>query len=159
TDESMRLRSALDQATPAQALLMQKSVTNPQEVPYAAKLALLLVNRVVGVIPLIETTLWRHLWSLAQHYEIRTAILDVTRDPLVAGWFATNPWNEHEKRPSQGAGVIYRFDAEKLDRAFHMYNLTAFVQAVLNRVTPALPPFLADISDIPPAMALRPSRQ
>jgi len=44
-------------------------------------------------------------------------MIDVTRDVEVAGWFASHHWNgELASRDPAGWGVIYRFDAEEINK-------------------------------------------
>jgi hypothetical protein len=56
------------------------------------------------------------LISLAQHYEYRSIMIDVTKDIDCAIWFATHEWDTGELAGSADGspGVIYRFDRAKI---------------------------------------------
>lgn len=58
--------------------------------------------------------------SLAQHYGILTDHLDLTADPNVAAFFATNTYDdktgEWQPVPDGGTGIIYRFDLTAFPR-------------------------------------------
>jgi len=96
----------------------------------------------------------RMMWSLAQHYYIATALVDITYDPNVSMWFAINKWNQAEDRPTEGTGVIYRMDKEKIDYILFLHSEKNKQIALDNHW--ATPPdyFLTDIRTIPAEFAL-----
>jgi hypothetical protein len=99
-------------------------------------------------------------WSLAQHYELATALVDVTDDIHVALWFATHEWDANRPPPAAGnEGVVYRFDRKQLEAALEAQFLTMLKWAWENRKPPAPPLFVQEIADIPESCALRPGRQ
>jgi len=99
-------------------------------------------------------------WSLAQHYELATALVDLTDDVRVALWFATNEWDATRPSPAEGReGVVYRFDREQLDQALEAQSLSMLAWALEKRLPPAPPLFVQEIAHIPESCALRPSRQ
>lgn len=103
--------------------------------------------------------LWRLFWSLAQHYALSTALLDVTYSPQVALWFATHAWNEAAAPPSEGTGVVYRFDTKALEGLLILFEgMQALHEKRLGSLN-RLGPFLQDLRSIPPAFAARPSGQ
>lgn len=109
-----------------------------------------------------QDSLWRILWSLAQHYELSTALLDVTYSPRVAAWFATQNWSENTAPPKQGTGVIYRFDLAALQGLLKFFGSIEHVQAKDLTGLPGSPrasPFLQDLRAIPPDCASRPTGQ
>jgi Flp pilus assembly protein TadD len=110
-------------------------------------------------ISLLSTSLHRLLWSLAQHYLIATALTDVTFSPLVAAWFATQQWDEREPPPTDGTGVIYRFNRPQLETVLTTQS-GHMIQYAKERGD-ALPPelFLVDIQRIPKEFAGRPAGQ
>ena len=115
--------------------------------------------RSTGLQTLVESPTGRRLWSLAQHYGIATALVDVTFSIDVALWFATNPWKENERHPSKGPGVVYRFDRPGLEKLFAIYYEDVRERSVQQRILPPPRLFIADIRDIPKSCALRPNRQ
>lgn len=110
-------------------------------------------------ISLHATGLYRLFWSLAQHYLIATALTDVTFSPRVAGWFATQPWDANVPLPTEGSGVIYRFDRPCLETV--LQEQTAIMVEHARRRGDARPPdlFLVDIRRIPKEFAGRPTGQ
>ena len=100
-------------------------------------------------------------WSLAQHYGVITALLDLTLDPDVAAWFATNPWDAPtEPTPLTGHGVIYRFDIGNLIAAITFFNLSMHAESRRSAYEPpADKAFVQSLADIPSEFALRPVRQ
>jgi hypothetical protein len=99
-------------------------------------------------------------WSLAQHYELATALVDVTDDARVALWFATHQWDATRSPPAPGSeGVVYRFDREQLNAALEAQFLSMLAWALKEGLAPAPPLFVQEIADIPQGCALRPSRQ
>jgi FRG domain len=100
-------------------------------------------------------------WSLAQHYGVMAALLDLTFDPEVAAWFATNLWDGPEKpQPLKGNGVIYRFDFLGLLAGIFVYNrgIKPASGAYIYKAPPDKT-FIQDLRQIPPAFTLRPTRQ
>ena len=64
-------------------------------------------------------------WSLAQHYELATALVDVTDDARVALWFATHQWDaKRAPLAAGGQGVVYRFDRQQLNAALEAQFLS-----------------------------------
>jgi hypothetical protein len=100
-------------------------------------------------------------WSLAQHYGVVTALLDLTWDPDVAGWFATNPWDApKEPHAFTGHGIIYRFDVQNLLAATAFFNLSLKSQSRASLYeAPEDKAFCQSLAGIPPEFALRPVRQ
>lgn len=99
-------------------------------------------------------------WSLAQHYELATALVDLTDDCRVALWFATNEWEPARPPPaSDSEGVVYRFDRQQLEHALDAYFMSSRLEAIEQGLVPPPPFFVQPIADIPPDCALRPSRQ
>jgi hypothetical protein len=98
-------------------------------------------------------------WSLAQHYCITTALLDLTLDPSVAAWFATNPWSDRTDPPTSGRGVIYRFNVPLLRLIFGKMNAQRTLESLERREVPPAPMFVVDISKIPGSFAARPGAQ
>jgi hypothetical protein len=99
-------------------------------------------------------------WSLAQHYGIATALVDLTDDVRVALWFAVHAWDAMRPPPAAGSeGVVYRFDRKQLEAALEAQSLTMFRWALEQRRPPPPPFFVQEIADIPESCALRPSRQ
>lgn len=98
-------------------------------------------------------------WALAQHYEIPTGIVDFTKSPRIAAWFATNRWDENDRSPFPAHGVIYRLDRERFESRFSEWYLQSVYESMIegreipHRFT------IEDISNIPTGCALRPSRQ
>lgn len=103
--------------------------------------------------------LMRITWSLAQHYLLATALTDITFDPAVALWFATNEWEVNIPRPATGTGVIYRFDREKLE--YFLATRTKVNSLRSDFEGSVRPPayFLEDIRLIPREFAGRPQGQ
>jgi len=100
-------------------------------------------------------------WSLAQHYGVVTALLDLTSDPDVAAWFATNLWGAPpQPQPLKGDGVIYRFNMQTLLAGVFFYNQT--LESESGADIYKAPPdraFVQRLDPIPAAFALRPVRQ
>ncbi len=96
-----------------------------------------------------DTTLTRIAWSLAQHYGLSTALLDVTFDPRVAGWFATQPWDPNATFQASGKGVIYRFDLPRLEALLEQDG----------RAPGAFPGFVQSLEGVPASFAARPAAQ
>jgi hypothetical protein len=98
------------------------------------------------------------LVSLAQHYEHQSAMVDVTRSPDVAAWFASHRWTDGATTTAMGgAGAIYRFDSQALasmvaDRILWKEGTPPFVQG-LGLLG------LVDISRTDPRTAARPAAQ
>ncbi len=107
----------------------------------------------------LSTRLMRVFWSLAQHYFIATALTDVTFSPNVAAWFATQPWDADGALPTNGKGVIYRFNRPCLEQALKSQTerMTEFARARGDARPPDL--FFIDIRDIPDTFAGRPNGQ
>ena len=108
-----------------------------------------------------DPTFTRMSWALAQHYGIVTALLDLTFDPDVAAWFATNLWDSPPRpEPLKGNGIIYRFDLQMLIVGLFFYNrcLKAVSDANIFKA-PLDKGFLQDLRQIPQGFALRPTRQ
>ncbi len=105
--------------------------------------------------------LWRLLWSLAQHYELSTALLDVTYSPSVAVWFATHEWDERRLPPREGSGVVYRFDVLALEGLLRIFSQIEELQAadLGMPASPRVAPFLQDLRSIPGTFAARPTGQ
>jgi hypothetical protein len=100
-------------------------------------------------------------WSLAQHYGVVTSLLDLTWDPDVAAWFATNPWDAPAAPPVfSGHGILYRFDVQNLIGGILFYNEWLKSQ---DRSSPYEAPedkaFAQTLTGIPGEFALRPARQ
>ncbi len=100
-------------------------------------------------------------WSLAQHYGVVTSLLDLTWDPEVAAWFATNPWDAPQTPPVFTAqGILYRFDVHSLTSGILFYNRWLESQ---DRSSPYEAPenkaFAQTLTGIPGEFALRPVRQ
>jgi FRG domain/Tetratricopeptide repeat len=102
--------------------------------------------------------LWRLLWSLAQHYELSTALLDVTFSPAIAAWFATNEWNEKKQSP-EGRGVMYRFDVLALEGLQTIYGMIEKLQSTDKDLTLRVVPFFQDLRSVPLTFAGRPLGQ
>lgn len=99
-------------------------------------------------------------WSLAQHYELATALVDVTDDCRVALWFATHEWDATRPPPAVGTeGVVYRFDRKQLGHALEAQFLTTLAFALGKGLPPPPPFFVQPIADIPESCARRPGRQ
>jgi hypothetical protein len=100
-------------------------------------------------------------WSLAQHYGVVTALLDVSYDPEVAAWFATNLWDAPpQPQPLKGDGIIYRFNVQTLFAGMFFYNQTLESESGANSYrAPPDKTFIQDLRQIPTAFALRPVRQ
>jgi hypothetical protein len=100
-------------------------------------------------------------WSLAQHYGVVTALLDLTFDLDVAAWFATNLWDApRQPQPLKGDGIIYRFDIQTLMAGIMFFN--GWLESVSDANIYKAPPdkaFIQDLRHIPTAFALRPTRQ
>lgn len=58
------------------------------------------------------------LIALAQHYEHGSSMVDVTRSPEIAAWFASHTWADDQPTGSRidGFGSIYRFRGRSLER-------------------------------------------
>lgn len=152
-------RDVVKETSPAFALVAKKYAANPDEIPFAIRMAVSLVFKIIGHESFLESRMGHRLWSLAQHYGVPTAIVDVTSAPGVAAWFATHHWCPPPDVADIGTGVVYRFDAERLEESFNTYERNNFFEFLLEKRLPPFRPFLTDISDIPEATALRPSRQ
>ena len=111
-------------------------------------------------IGLKNPTFTRLSWSLAQHYGVVTALLDLTYSPEVAAWFATNLWDDPaQPKPLGGDGVIYRLDLETLMVGISFFNRVE-TEALANLYkAPPDKAFLQDLRQVPAAFALRPKRQ
>jgi hypothetical protein len=105
--------------------------------------------------------LWKLLWALAQHYELATALLDVTFSPQVAAWFATQDWSGERPSPQTGRGVIYRFDLPALRGLLTFFSFIEAAQAEKKGMpgSPRMPPFIQDLRAIPASCASRPLGQ
>src|SRR5439155_16831712 len=114
--------------------------------------------RYTGTI-LSDLAWYRVAWSLAQHYLVSTALLDVTFDRRAAAWFATHSWNSEAPVPSSGTGVIYRFDRERLEALLALYSRAKETVAAERKLLPGHRCFVVDIRQIPESFALRPVRQ
>lgn len=99
------------------------------------------------------------LISLSQHYEFSSCMIDITKDPEAAVWFASHTWSGEVLRGPNAYGVIYRFrkNNKEINRVLHKELMTE---------TPAqLAIFgaglfgLVDISDLPDRFGLRPRKQ
>lgn len=112
-----------------------------------------------GVKNRTEEWIYQTAWSLAQHYCLATALLDLTSDARIAAWFATNPWSHTSQAPSSGRGVIYRFNIPFLCVILDKMNAQRWFESVQRSETPPSPMFVVDISRIPPSFAARPSGQ
>jgi len=97
--------------------------------------------------------------SLTQHYGFGSTMLDVTKSPDVAVWFASHNWDGTSvgSHPDNH-GIIYRFNAPRIQDVVQQELL-----AEGKNDMPTLRNFglfgLADISVMPPAVAARPSAQ
>jgi hypothetical protein len=108
---------------------------------------------------IFDEPVFRVCWSLAQHYGIETSILDLTRSPAVAAWFATNPWLPDRPPPNDGTGVIYRFDVDAISYLLGRLNEQRRAEAVAKLEIPPTRMFVVDISSIPKSLACRPRSQ
>jgi hypothetical protein len=106
---------------------------------------------------LLEQQFARTAWSLAQHYVISTALVDLTSDIQVAAWFATHFWGSDD-RPT-GEGVIYRFEVAKIHAVLEEITVLMRNNAVAQGIGIPPPLFLESVCHIPVDFALRPSRQ
>jgi hypothetical protein len=108
----------------------------------------------------LNSTKTAALWSLAQHYELSTALIDLTEDIDVAIWFATNEWRACRPKPDNGFGCVYRFDLPRLAKVLTNYRLQKNQELAslpgFNRV-PAF--FVRRLSNIISGGALRPAHQ
>lgn len=100
------------------------------------------------------------LTALSQHYEYGSAMIDVTRNPEVAVWFASRQWNDGRvfgTTSKEPTGYIYRFDEEAISRMLNDRVLWGSGRA------PFLPHIglfgIAAIDQLPSAIGKRPSAQ
>lgn len=57
--------------------------------------------------------------AIAQHYEHSSSMIDVTKSPEIAAWFASHRWsNGNPTNNAEGNGSIYRFNISTLKKAF-----------------------------------------
>ncbi|MFG0259520.1 MAG: FRG domain-containing protein [Phycisphaerales bacterium JB041] len=98
------------------------------------------------------------LIALAQHYEHGSSMVDVTRSPDIAAWFASHTWNDGQPTGTRnGVGSIYRFNSHALetmisDRLLWADNVHPWLQG--------LGLFgIVDISSFEPDIAARPAAQ
>jgi hypothetical protein len=131
-ESGIRLRPALDHFSGAlRSILRSRSdalkevaLSFFREAPLVALLPLLAMGSVKLSKNLPEfhpgTNVLRsylRLIALAQHYEHGSAMVDVTRSPDVAAWFASHRWNDGQPtRTMDGVGLIYRFNRHALER-------------------------------------------
>jgi hypothetical protein len=97
------------------------------------------------------------LVSLSQHYEFGSCMIDITSNPDVAVWFASHSWSGEPVTLQGQDGVVYRFHADKINKALHK-ELMAETPAQLAIFATALLG-LVDIGCLPEAFGLRPRRQ
>lgn len=97
--------------------------------------------------------------SLAQHYEFTSSMIDITKDPDAAVWFASHTWSGHTLKLDNTDGVIYRFrnDNDEINLALNK-ELMAETPAQLAIFSAGLLG-LTDISTLSDDFGLRPSRQ
>ena len=108
----------------------------------------------------MDTRFFRAAWSLAQHYVVATALTDVTFDPRIAAWFATQPWAADGPGPDlERPGVLYRIDRDRIEPILH--NGSQLARMMAEQEGSVRPPelFLVDIRDIPSDFARRPTSQ
>jgi len=113
----------------------------------------------LGLFGRYDQWLYRACWSLAQHYGLATNLLDLTYDPRVAAWFATNQWDLCRAPPSEGKGVIYRFDLIGLKVLLDKFSLLHTRESLQEGILPPPRMFVVRIDSIPPSVAFRPSAQ
>lgn len=86
--------------------------------------------------------------AIAQHYGFGSEALDVTHDPIVAGFFATHDGPEYDHACSEGVGVVLRFRIDEKDRAVpealdrDLYNAPGFVD-LAERLSPFISPWMS----------------
>lgn len=97
--------------------------------------------------------------ALAQHYLIPAGLVDVTLDPNVALWFATNEWNEAALPPTDGRSVVYRFECAAMLRNLTFWHTVASYHALKHHTLPPPRFALQSIADLPQLFACRPARQ
>lgn len=144
------------QQQPGGDLLMDPARTRQAPYELRVKVHEEMWRRGIGISSKVHTI----AWSLAQHYELATALVDVTDDVNVALWFATHEWNARQPLPAAGSeGVVYRFDREQLEHALKAQFLSMLRWALEKRLPPPPPFFVQEIANIPASCALRPARQ
>jgi hypothetical protein len=126
---------------------------------FIARLAAVELLAMNGLKPRYDEWIFRTSWSLAQHYCVRTCLLDLTHSARIAAWFATNPWTVNDPVPKSGTGVIYRFDLLRLESILEDLSSQRFLQFVEREIMPPPRFFIVDISTIPHEMARRPHNQ
>jgi hypothetical protein len=111
-------------------------------------------------IGLKNPALIRLIWSLAQHYGVVTALLDLSFDPQVAAWFATNLWDAPQQPQAlRGNGIVYRFEVQTLIAGVFFHNQVESASGANMYKAPPDRAFVQDLREIPTAFALRPTRQ
>lgn len=98
-----------------------------------------------------------NLVSLSQHYEFGSCMIDITSDPDVAAWFASHSWSGETATFQSQDGVVYRFHADTINKAFHK-ELMVETPAQLAIFSTGLLG-LVDIGHLPEAFGMRPRRQ
>jgi len=99
------------------------------------------------------------LISLSQHYEFGSVMIDVTRDPEIAVWFASHRWSGNPVDNSEDVGVVYRFSNEE-DKLSRALNLRLQEEGGGGTQISAAAPFgLVTIDEMPEHLGLRPRRQ
>jgi hypothetical protein len=100
------------------------------------------------------------LWSLAQHYELSTALVDLTDAIDVALWFATNEWRDGSPPPTSGYGCIYKFNYAQLETILANHHKLQNARLAALGLSERVPRFFVQrIGDMIEGGALRPKRQ
>lgn len=100
------------------------------------------------------------LISLSQHYGFGSTMVDITKDPDIATWFATHKWSGEKINTDEGNGVIYRF-IRKNEEINNDLNKELASEDVPTRFAILVAGLygIADISSFPKELGYRPNAQ